>query len=208
MKNKLSLLSCFFILANFSFFANNDDRKLPLLDFTVVQNGNKTDIKWSMNREPVGTYFTIEKSIDGKEFGKVIDLPVSAKGNIFEEYFETDYQPYKGISYYRIRQTDDAGNVYYSDVTAFKFNDEQTQRTYSSLPQDPNLINNVKNAENKEGLFILRDADGNDYYSKINLKKEDNYLYAANAYPEMAPGIYRIVGSSNNQLYSLKVVVK
>ncbi len=207
MKNTFYPFLCFFILA-FSSFSNNDERKLPVLDFSVVQNGNKTDIKWSMNREPLGTYFTIEKSNDGKVFSKVIDLPVSLKGNIFEEYFETDYQPYKGVSYYRIRQTDDAGNVYYSDVTAFKFNDEQTQRIYSSLPQDPNLINNVKNAEDKEGLFILRDADGNDYFSKVNLKQEDNHLYASHAYPEMAPGIYRIVGSSNNQLYSLKVVVK
>jgi len=199
----------FFLFISFQLISNNDDRKLALLDFTVVQNGTKTDIKWSMNREPLGTYFTIEKSTDGKDFVKVIDLPVAENGNVFEEYFETDYQPYKGISYYRVKQTDDAGNTYYSDLVSVKYNDEQSQRLHAGIPKnDANLTSTIKVAEGREALFVLRDADGNDHYSKINLAQEDNYLYASQAYPQLPPGIYRIVGASNNQLYSLKLIIK
>jgi len=209
---KYPILNFFFFLflfLSFRLVSNNDDRKLALHEFNVVQNGTKTDIKWIMNREPLGTYFTIEKSTDGKDFVKVIDLPVAENGNIFEEYFETDYQPYKGVSFYRLKQTDDAGNTYYSDMVSVKYSEEQSQRLYSAIPQnDPNLVANVKNAEGREGLFILRDADGNDHYSKINLQEEDNHLYAAWAFPQVPPGIYRIVGSSNNQLYSLKLIIK
>src|SRR6185369_2113772 len=97
---RITLFSAFLLLFAAGLLANNDDQKLALGDFTVMQNGTKTDIKWSLNRTPLGTFFTIEKSTDGKMFSKLIDLPVSENGNIYEEYFETDYQPYKGVSYY------------------------------------------------------------------------------------------------------------
>lgn len=191
-------------------FSNNDERKLALADFTVVQNGTKTDITWSLNRAPFGTYFTIEKSVDGKTFSKVIDLPVAENGNIYEEYFETDYQPYPGVSFYRIRQTDDEGNMYYSDPVAVKYKEEQSKRLYTGLSADDvnNLLSGLSSAEQEESLLVLRDADGNDHTSKIVLGQEDNYLFAKKMEPAVPTGIYRIVGTSNNQLYSLKVVVK
>lgn len=199
----------FLCLLSFSLFAGNDDRKLALLDFTVSQNGVKTDIKWSMNREPLGTFFTIEKSQNGKDFSKVIDLPIAENGNLFEEYFETDYQPYKGISYYRIKQTDDSGNAYYSETIAVKYSDEQSQRIHAGVSAGDKLqVATLKTFAGHEGLFVLRDSDGNDHYSKVRLGQEDNYLFAAGSCPELATGIYRIVGSTNDQLYSLKLVVK
>lgn len=188
--------------------AGNDERRLGLLEFSVVQNGSKTDIKWSLSREPMGNYFTIEKSADGKNFSKLIDLPVTESGNLYEEYFETDYQPYPGVSFYRIRQTDEMGHAYYSEVLSMKFNAEQGQRQFSRLPDGEATLAHVRNAEGKEALFVLRDADGNDFYSVINLQEEDKHLYAGTAEPPLPPGIYRIVGASNNQLYSLKLIVK
>jgi hypothetical protein len=200
----------FLLLFSSALFGNNDDRKLALSEFTVVQNGTKTDIKWSLNRAPLGTYFTIEKSVDGKSFSKLIDLPVAENGNIYEEYFETDYQPYSGTSFYRIRQTDDEGNVYYSDPITLKYRDEQSKRVNTSLSAEDvgNLLDGIQSAEQQESLLVLRDADGNDHASKIVLGQEDNYLFVKNMDPQLATGIYRIVGASNNQLYSLKVVVK
>ncbi len=192
-----------------NFASVSGERKLALLEFSVVQNGTKTDIKWSMNREPLGTFFTIEKSADGKNFSKIIDMPVATNGNLFEEYLETDYQPYKGFSFYRIKQTDDAGIAYYSDVITLKYNEEQTQRTCAGIPKnEPVVESNIKNAQGHQSLFVLRDVDGNDYYAKISLGREDNYLYAMNTFPQMPTGIYRIVGASNNQLYSLKLIIK
>lgn len=211
MKRALYLLSflIFPFLTHTLQAGNTEERKLALVDFTVVQNGNKADVKWSMNREPLGHYFTIEKSTDRKNFTKVIDMPVTENGNIYEEYMETDYQPFKGISYYRIRQTDEDGNVYYSDIITAKFTDEQSKFVGLAVPKnEPAIDAALKSIENTQNLYVLRDTDGNDFYSRIALGKEDNYLVVLQAYPQMAPGIYRIVGTTNNQLYSLKVVIK
>lgn len=199
----------FFLFLSLQFLAGNDERRLLLADFSVVQNGSKTDIKWSLNREPFGTYFTIEKSTDGKNFNKVVDQPVAENGNLYEEYFETDYQPYKGVSYYRVKQTNEAGEVFCSEPVAFKYSEESSQRLAAALPKDDASLNTaVKSAEGRETLFILRDADGNDYYSKIDPQLEDNYMYVSKDNANLPQGIYRIVGTSNNQLYSLKLIIK
>src|SRR5882757_7272868 len=83
---------------------------LVLIDFTVIQSGNKVDVKWKTSIETGGPYFTIEKSKDGKEYTKIVDLPETEDGTVYSDYFETDYQPYSGVSYYRIKQTDETGN--------------------------------------------------------------------------------------------------
>jgi fibronectin-binding autotransporter adhesin len=201
---KIKLFAFCFLLASFSIFAA--DKSLSLLDFSVTQNGTKTDIKWTINAEPVGAYFTIEKSRDGKDFSKVIDMPVGGNGAKYGEYFETDYQPYKGISYYRLKQIDDDGNAYYSDLVTMKFNDEQNQLAHGVIP-----INNPKlteDPENNELVFVLRDMDGNDFYSKTVMGKEDNYMFAMRTSTNIPSGIYRIVGASNDKLYGQKLIIK
>lgn len=206
---RILFIFSFFLFSSIQFLAGNDDRRLLLADFTVVQNGSKTDIKWSLNREPFGTYFTIEKSMDGKTFSKLVDQPVAENGNPYEEYFETDYQPYKGVSYYRVKQTNETGEVYCSDPIVFKYSEESSQRVMAAIPkEDAGLSSAVKTAEGKETLFILRDADGNDYYSKVDPQLEDNYMYVSKDNANLPQGIYRVVGTSNNQLYSLKVIIK
>ena len=205
------LLFCFLsiVLLSFSVAANADERKLPLLEFSVIQNGSKSDIKWTMNVPPVGTYFTIEKSLDGKNFTKLIDMPVAENGNIFEQYFETDYQPYKGLSFYRIRQTDESGEIWYSDIITAKFNDSQSARQFSAIPaENVDLQLDLISNQEKQTLYVLRDTDGNDYYTKLNLGKQDNHLVAIDAPSQMAPGIYRIIGAANDRFYSLKLVIK
>src|ERR1700739_1651709 len=102
-KIKFAYLFCLsiFISLNAKSFTFGDGN-LELLDFTVVQNLNKIDIHWSTSViKTGGPYFCIEKSRDGKNFTKVVDMPALEKETSYADYFETDYQPYAGVSYYR-----------------------------------------------------------------------------------------------------------
>ena len=179
---------------------------LELINFTAVQNVNKVDIRWSTSVETGGPYFTIEKSRDGKEFTKVVDVPAQEGSTIYSDYFETDYQPYEGISYYRIKQTDEAGNYRYSQIVTLK-NEEQVITT--TLTINRRLKKEVAGSnKNNETLLVLRDVNGNDYYSIVLLDTKSNTLIAYDMPTSVSKGIYHIVGSSINELYNQKVIVK
>ena len=167
---------------------------LVLIDFTAVQSGNKVDIKWKTSIETGGPYFTIEKSKDGKEYSKIVDLPETEDGTVYSDYFETDYQPYTGVSYYRIKQTDGMGNFRYSQTIVLKIEEEKTEISALNLPTD------------SETLIVLRDANGNDFYSKAIITSENNKLYSSSS--SIPAGEYVIVGSSNEEIHSNTLIVK
>src|SRR5579872_311733 len=115
LKTNVLFLLCLSSLFSFNIYAiNTGDGSLELLDFSVVQNMNKIDIRWSTSViKTGGPYFCIEKSRDGKNFTKVVDIPAVDNESTFSDYFETDYQPYPGVSYYRVKQVDAEGNYRY-----------------------------------------------------------------------------------------------
>jgi len=167
---------------------------LQLIDFTVFQSGNKVDIKWKTSIETGGPFFTIEKSKDGKEYTKIVDLPATEDATVYSDYFETDYQPYAGVSYYRIKQTDAEGNFRYSQVVVLKIEEEEQ-------------LSSVDLSSKNETLVILRDTNGNDFYSKAILTPENRKVYSASL-SSIPAGTYNIVGSSNEELYTGTLIVK
>ena len=126
MKKSILFLFTFIYLSMPVFAAGEIPVPLELVNFTVVKSGIKLDIKFTTTVETGGPYFTIEKSKDGKEFTKLVDIPAIQSGTTYSDYYETDYQPYNGVSYYRIKQTDEAGNYRYSQIVTFKPEEEQS----------------------------------------------------------------------------------
>src|SRR5688572_19625569 len=94
------------------------DAVLPieLLSFTGKCDNKNLIFKWSTATEINNHYFTIEHSKDGITW--IIRGTVSAAGNSSAtlNYSFTDTEPYNGISYYRLKQTDFDGNSKYATI--------------------------------------------------------------------------------------------
>ncbi|MHB8261674.1 MAG: hypothetical protein ACYDCN_16720 [Bacteroidia bacterium] len=219
MKSKHLIYSFAFILFNSFCFASGDVPPLELLNFTVVPNINKIDIKFSTSIQTGGPYFTIEKSKDGKEFIKLVDIPAIEGGTTYSDYFETDYQPYSGVSFYRIKQTDEAGNYRYSQTVTLKIEEENVantdEHTVNTISQISGIIYDISGsisevpANNKTGtLLVLRDANGNDYYTMVQLNYKKNSLKSQEMFPSVSAGTYQVISSSNNELNNHKVIIK
>jgi hypothetical protein len=207
-KIKLFCLFCFSVLISLqakSFTLG--DGGLELIDFTVVQNLNKIDIRWSTSvLKTGGPYFCIEKSKDGKNFTKVVDMPAVDNQSSYTDYFETDYQPYEGVSYYRIKQVDAAGNFRYSQVVTLKIEEPVKVNGYDAVAGVPEEFKQIDTKD--EGvLLVIRDKNGNDYYSKASIKA-DKYVNVINLDAPVNSGTYQVVGSSNEKLHSVNVFVK
>ena len=181
---------------------------IELLSFNAIANNNKVDLKWETVTEINNAYFTIEKSKDGQTFEKVIDVPGAGNSTSLKEYYESDYQPYTGTSYYRLKQTDRNGNYTYFPLSIVKYNANMDMEFYPnpiSAKEDLNI--KVSGYQNKEVLVVLRDISGREYFSKVLVIQEETGLFAIDATQQIPPGTYIIVASSNGDIYSRKIIV-
>jgi len=182
---------------------------IELLDFTAVANQNKVDINWATLTETNNAYFTIEKSEDGKNFKKLINVPGAGSSSTQKDYYESDYQPYSGTSYYRLKQTDFNGNYKYFPIAVVIFNSKKNIGFYPNpVKVNQNLNMQVDGYKNEEVLVVLRDVQGKEFYSKLIITQEDSQLFALDATQQIPPGTYLIVASSNGNIYSQKIIVR
>lgn len=94
---------------------------VELMRFTAEPNGDIVDLTWTTASETNNDYFTVERSRDGENFEPI--QRVNGAGTISYErtYLTIDPQPLKGVSYYRLKQTDFDGKYTYSETVAVKF---------------------------------------------------------------------------------------
>lgn len=131
---------------------------IELIYFNVYQKNNEIVIDWKTETERDNDFFTIEKSLDGKSF-KVLTYEKGA-GTTTEEQFYTysDFEPFKGISYYRLSQTDFDGTNVEFDIKSIQFkaelgvypNPSHYQYFIYGIPKNTNAKIRVYDLNNKE----------------------------------------------------------
>jgi len=84
---------------------------IELLSFGVESNDlNEAVVEWTTASQSNNDYFTIQRSIDGYEWEEVTKITGCGNCNSQIDYVYLDRDPYTGISYYRLMQTDYDGN--------------------------------------------------------------------------------------------------
>lgn len=102
-----------------TYIAKWDQVLLPieLLSFDATLQSDKTVLcEWETATEINNDYFTIEKTTDGITFELVAQVDGAGNSNVPLYYNTPDDDPYQGISYYRLKQTDFNGDFSYSDL--------------------------------------------------------------------------------------------
>ncbi|MBI3519616.1 MAG: T9SS type A sorting domain-containing protein [Bacteroidetes bacterium] len=210
------------IFASYNFNNNGDDgyytigtknyttSPLPieLISFDAIMNGNNVDITWATATESNNDYYTIEKSKNGIDFEALSKVDAAGNSLSIINYKDIDVAPYEGISYYRLKQTDFDGSFSYSKIVAVNYRIGNDGVSIFPNPTDGNFTISLKGLENEEILVVIRDISGKEWFSKVILTKEDNALVAIDTEGKLAKGTYLVMASSNNQLYSQKIIVK
>ena len=114
--------------------------KLPieLLNFNVAPI-NKTSIKinWQTASEINNDFFTVERSTNGIEWAEIFRISGVGNSSDLLNYSVIDEDPYWGVSYYRLKQTDFDGKFEYSQIRSINF--EKLKNT--SIELFPNPVN-------------------------------------------------------------------
>ncbi|MEQ9298621.1 MAG: T9SS type A sorting domain-containing protein, partial [Cyclobacteriaceae bacterium] len=98
--------------------APEDTTPLPveMLYFTGVDDKGAVDLDWATATEINNEYFEVQRSQDGKDW-EVIGVVMGAGTTVEEQVYDfTDFKPYVGNSYYRLRQVDYDGQFAFTDI--------------------------------------------------------------------------------------------
>jgi hypothetical protein len=187
---------------------------IELLSFEAIANSNHVDLKWSTASETNNSHFIVERSSNGKSWKEVVKVNGAGNSSQLLEYFEVDQKPLKGISYYRLKQVDFNGAYTYSRIVPVYFIASTSGSEGIVVYPNPvyreqkNINIQLNEFEGKEVLVVLRDLNGKEFYSKLMITESNNQIIGIPIDNTLAKGVYLITATSENKLYSKKVIVK
>ena len=215
--NVLSTFSPFTFGSVAPFSSSVNPLPIELLTFNAKVNGIVVDLNWATASEINNDFFTIEKTTDGVNFEVVGNVKGAGNSTTVINYALVDYTPLSlgkwvggGEVYYRLKQTDYDGHTSYSDLKMVRFEkaNDLSFNIYPN-PNDGNAFNLEINADtNKEVLVVVYDIFGKEIYSKMFIIKDSDYnVLAIDPSQQLAAGVYMIVATSNDNIYSQRLIV-
>ncbi len=128
---------------------------IELAEFKAILEGTNVTLNWITASETNNDYFTIERSFDGKNWEALEQIQGAGNSSSPIYYSTIDINPYEGISYYRIKQTDFDGSSTFSDYRMV----QNLLRTKVNVYPNPTTskLNITGNHINK---MVLRDSFG------------------------------------------------
>jgi hypothetical protein len=186
---------------------------IELIGFSANFVTDKVVLDWTTATELNNDYFTIEKSVDGFNFDVLTTVPGAGNSSVQHSYSTVDNNPAKGVSYYRLKQTDYDGHFEYFDAVAVdNENAGYTGFSFNIFP-NPNegtsIHMSINAAKKEEILVVVYDISGRESYSKIIVIEDaGNSVYGLDPSNKLSPGIYFVSATSNQKTFNSKLIVK
>ena len=162
---------------------------IQLISFSAEIKNNSIYTQWLTSSEINNDFFTLEKSKDGIHFFAVGIVKGAGNSTRLIDYEYSDDNPYTGISYYRLKQTDFDGKFSYSDIVPvkIKFSDLKI------LSVNPNYENNVVELKinfprSSKAQIIIQDLNGR-VLIDMNLRVEPK-IFSLPIMVNLTHGIY------------------
>jgi len=185
---------------------------VDLLYFNANKQGEKVILDWATTFEENSDYFEIERSRDGKVF-EVIDRVYSQRGGgqSNKRFYETtDLQPYRGISYYRLTQTDFDGTQSKSHIESVNIDESSSRVWVSPNPTDNENIELYINAQKDINInWELFDNQGVSLYqSEIKTDNEGYYNETLKLPMQLPAGLYIIKVYTKDNILTTKFIIQ
>ncbi|MBS1564988.1 MAG: hypothetical protein JST39_11405, partial [Bacteroidetes bacterium] len=152
-----------------------------------ADNGNL--VEWQVGTEDNVARYSVEHSSDGRSFAEAGSVPASGKSH----YSYTDRHPYDGVTYYRIKETDNDEKVLYSNIV-------KVSNAYGNAGINvyPNAVTNhvfaLQQNNLPAGTYALRlfNAMGQPVFSKTIQHAGGSAVQQVVLPASLAAGVYRL----------------
>ncbi len=186
---------------------------VTLSNFTGNKEGLKNVLKWETVNETNNKGFELQRSINGKDFGKIGEIASKATNGTSStklNYTFTDATPItSATNYYRLRQIDINGKESFSNVVAIKLNEvvkAQISRIYPNPVQDKlNVLLSTTAAEKM--TVVITDLIGKTITQQTTEAVQGDNNVSFNT-TQLAKGTYvvKVFSTQNAEIASQKFV--
>jgi hypothetical protein len=114
------------------------------------------DLSWSTAMEVNNKLFTVERSQDGVTYSAVAEVAGAGNSSVERDYSAVDGAPYAGVSFYRLKQTDDNGQSTYSRVAVI---DVMAKTTLELYPNPARTTLRVSYSAGSPAPVLMRIVD-------------------------------------------------
>jgi hypothetical protein len=183
---------------------------VELMRFEGTCETNGVVLKWTTAAEINNRYFSIERSMDGiyyTEIGQANSLASNGNSTQLLNYTFNDAHPYKGTSYYRLKQTDVNGNMVTMKVVEVK-NCSGTGEMIDVYSHGDKNFTVMIGSETDQGHHVeVHNAIGQLIFnSEVQAHEGVNHFYFP--MPEVEAGMYFItVTQANGRIFTKKIIM-
>ncbi len=180
---------------------------VTLVSFTAqaVLNEGKYGVilNWRTAAEINNDFFTIERSTDGINFEYVLEMPGAGNSTSINNYITVDEDPYKGVSYYRLKQTDFNGASEYFDMVSVNISNIDDLTLFPN-PVTSDLNISLKSKSEQSEIYVkIYNIQGSLIVNQKNalVKGLNEIAVDMNKYSQ---GLYFVTVEYGNQIQKLK----
>ena len=139
---------------------------VELLYFNATASGNVVNLNWATASESNNDYFTVERSKDAQQFEAVLQRDGAGNSNAVLNYSDVDPEPFEGLSYYRLKQTDFNGEFSYSEVVPVFFGGLFTSSVNTWVNAEGQIVANIRSRFSDQVQLELFDIAGRKVYTQ------------------------------------------
>ena len=188
---------------------NTSQTPLPitLVNFEVQLNGDVVDVSWATESEINNDFFTLERSMDARNWDPLATIDGAGNSTDFIEYLYRDASPMIGYSYYRLKQTDFNGDYSYSEIEVLSYlPKEASVKTYPNPVRAGDVIHvNLPEGSTGEIECRIYTSDGRlNYQSRFEVNESNSIQFIV---PNQ-PGTYILHLESAGVQWKEKILVE
>ena len=180
---------------------------VTLLYFDATPNGDHVDINWSTASEINNDYFLVQRSKNNIDFENIQQVDGAGNSIVIRKYSAIDDKPYNNISYYRIKQVDYDGAYHLSKIVSVNFDNDNMFKVYPS-PSSGIFQVSFNSPKGEEILLVVCNLLGQVYYSKGFIVDENFFVQSLDLSEKLPPGVYMVIASTDQQVFSKKIVIQ
>jgi hypothetical protein len=169
---------------------------IQLVTFQAKLENKSTLLTWQTASERNNDYFTVERSANGTEWEVLESVKGAGFSNELLSYQTYDPYPLKGISYYRLKQTDYDGKYAYSKTEAIS-----NTEGIMVLPNPGSGMFYISGlSDRQERVIVVRDITGKEI-TKMTAQKEMQQLDLS----QQPSGVYFVTINAEETIRVIKV---